>query len=353
MEVVEPEYNTAAAAMRLQTPYLHSVHREILDHLIENHEKVIVLLGMSPVRNSVNNPLDYEQRLSMLLEAYPDIIVLKDEMVEDDEVWSRRLDKEIKSVLTPTDTVVLYGGRKSFIPHYTGKFPTRELDSDTVISATEIRRGIHKSRLRTADARAGIVWASANRYPTSYTAVDIAIFNEDETKILLGRKEHAKQFRFIGGFVDPTDKSFEAAARREVQEETGLAITDPEYVGSFRVDDWRYRLEQDKIMSATYRAKVQFGSPRPDDDIAEVKWFEVIDLLCTGAIERLVVPTHHKIMEAVLNDHLKRKRGGVEQDPLEFWTGADALIYCKHCTKTHSVKTGEQQCSPGAWIHEN
>lgn len=309
MELVDTEYNTAVAAVRLQTPYLHEVHREMLDHLVSNHEKVILFLGIAPILNSVNNPLTFDQRRHMVQESYPDIIVMKDEMVEDDEVWVRRLDKEIKSLLTPNDSVVVYGGRESALEQYTGKFPTRELSSNSTVSASEIRHGIAKSVLRTAEARAGVVWASANRYPTSYTAVDIAIFNEEGDKVLLGRKEHAKQFRLVGGFVDPTDPSLEAAALREANEETGLSIGDLSYAGSFRVDDWRYRKEPDKILSVAFTAKVQFGSPRPADDIVEVRWFSVNSLCSSEYLEREIVPTHHEILSALLNHHLKRKRG--------------------------------------------
>lgn len=296
MEILNEEYNVAAAAMRLQTPYLHEVHREILDHLTQQHEKVVILLGIAPILNSITNPLTFQQRRDMLQESYPDIIVLKDVAVPSDELWSKNLDKEIKSILTPNDTVILYGGRDSCLPHYTGKFPTRELVSSTVVSSTEIRRKISKGGINSSDFRAGVVWATANRYPTCFPTVDVAIFNDDYSKILLARKEYETKFRLVGGFADPTSISLEADARREVQEETGLEITEPKYVASRLINDWRYAKEKDAIKTTVFKAQLFYGSPKPMDDIVECRWFDLDKL----QLKRDVVITHHEILTLVL-----------------------------------------------------
>src|SRR3990167_9930639 len=212
MELSERDYNTAIAAMRLQTPYLHSVHREILDYLTQNHDKVIIFLGIAPILCSVENPLTFEQRRHMVQESYPDIIILKDVAISDDKIWSKNLDKDIKSILTPNDTVCLYGGRDSFIPYYFGKFPVKEFVSTSTVSSSEIRKGIGKKSTNSADFRAGVVWATANRYPTCFPTVDVAVFNEDSTKILLGRKEHESVYRLVGGIADPNSLTYEADA---------------------------------------------------------------------------------------------------------------------------------------------
>lgn len=295
MDLVEPYYNTAVACMRLQTPYLHAVHREILDHLVEHHEKVIIFLGIAPILCSVANPLTFEQRRHMLQQDYPSIIVLKDVAIPDDTIWSKNLDKDIKALLTPADTVCLYGGRDSFIPHYSGKFPTREFVQTSTISGAEIRRGISKASINSDDFRKGVVWASANRFPTCYPTVDVAIFNEDSSEILLARKEHEKLFRLVGGFADPGSPSYEVDARREVAEETNIEIGDLRYVASALIPDWRYEGEPDCIKTLLFRATYTFGVPRAQDDICELRWFKVKDLKPSA-----VVPTHHEILAMVL-----------------------------------------------------
>ncbi len=45
-----------------------------------------------------------------------------------------------------------------------------------------------------------------------------------------------------------------------MEEEAGIAITDPEYMGSFVIDDWRYRGERDVIKTLLFRARLLSGS---------------------------------------------------------------------------------------------
>lgn len=126
---------------------------------------------------------------------------------------------------------------------------------------------------------------SADRiYPVSYQAVDIVVIDKSLNEILMGSKWKDKsctviknEIRFLGGFVDPKDNSLEAAAVRELKEEAGpnLEISKPVYVGSFRVDDPRYRDSQDKIMSAVFVCERIYGFARGGDDIAVTEWINI------------------------------------------------------------------------------
>jgi bifunctional NMN adenylyltransferase/nudix hydrolase len=48
-----------------------------------------------------------------------------------------------------------------------------------------------------------------------------------------------------------------------------------EYVGSRKIDDWRYREEKDKIITILFKTKFLFGKPEGSDDLEEAKWFAV------------------------------------------------------------------------------
>jgi bifunctional NMN adenylyltransferase/nudix hydrolase len=279
MRLQEESYDVGVIVGRFQVPELHDAHKDLIETVCDKHDKVVIFLGLSPLMVTRENPLDFESRKQMILEQFPDVIVLYAKDMPSDEVWSKRLDEMIGDVTTPHQSVVLYGGRDSFISHYSGKYPTAELVQDVYVSGNEIRKSISRKRVK-ADPmfRAGVVWASQAQFPTAYTTVDVAVFNEDETRLLLARKEFEKEYRLIGGFSDPRSPSFEADARREVQEEAGIAITDPVYVASFQVDDWRYRKEIDCIKTLLFKAKVLSGRPRPDDDIVEVRWFDVSEI---------------------------------------------------------------------------
>ncbi len=274
----DKKYDVGVIIARFQVAKLHEAHRDLIQTVIDNHPKVVIFLGLSPLKTTFNNPLDFQARKQMILEDFPDnksldILYIKDEP-GDDVLWSKKLDGQIRDVIGPNHTAVLYGSRDSFIGCYHGGFDTIELEPTTYISGTELRNLAYKNVRPNEDFRAGIIYATGNKYPQTLPTVDIAIFNEDETKLLLARKPNEPLYRFVGGFANPGDTSYEGSARREVAEETHLEVGPMIYVGSSFIDDARYRKEVDKIKTIFFKTKVIFGSPQADDDIAELRWFD-------------------------------------------------------------------------------
>jgi bifunctional NMN adenylyltransferase/nudix hydrolase len=285
------EYADVAVVVgRFQVHELHQAHQDLIKTVCDKHDKIIIFLGLSPVRGTINNPLDFESRKQMILEKFPHVNVLYIEDVNNDEVWSKKLDDQIGRLIGPTQTVALYGSRDSFIAHYTGKYDTIELESDVIVSGTEIRKKIRNKVKPSADFRAGAIWSTGFRYPTTFTTVDIAIL-DDEGRVLLAKKPNEELHRFVGGFSDPNDESFEASARREVIEETGLEIGYPEYIGSAKISDWRYVNERDKIKTIFFKVKRIYGAPRAQDDIESLKWFDISKLE-----DKDIVPEHRPLM---------------------------------------------------------
>lgn len=260
---------------RFQVHELHPGHIELIQNVCNEHEKVIIFLGLSPLMVTQNNPLDFESRKQMILDSFPGVIVLYIKDVNSDDIWSKELDEKIKDVTGPNQTVTLYGSRDSFIRHYSGKYKTKELVQQSFISGSEIRKNISKKVKNTPEFRAGVIWAAYNQYPKCYTTVDVIIYNSDHSKILLARKPKETLYRFVGGFADPVSASFEDDAIREVKEETGLNAKDLKYISSFKINDWRYANEVDKIKTLLYTCVVYEGTPQANDDICEVRWFDI------------------------------------------------------------------------------
>jgi bifunctional NMN adenylyltransferase/nudix hydrolase len=148
---------------RFQVPNLHEAHKDLIDSVVKTHPKTILFLGLSPVLGTRNNPLDFEARKKMLQEAYPSLSILYIKDTPSDEVWSKKLDEQIGDLVSPNQSVVLYGSRDSFIRHYSGKYKTLELESKVYVSGTEIRNSISKSVKETPDFRSGVIWGAYNR----------------------------------------------------------------------------------------------------------------------------------------------------------------------------------------------
>ncbi len=263
---------------RFQVAELHEAHTGLIDVVKNNHKKVFIFLGLSPVKGSVDNPLDFESRKQMVLAKYPEINVLYIKDMKSDKAWSNTLDNQINDLTGPNQTITLYGGRSSFINHYLGKFTCKELESESIVSGTKIRKEISVNALADANFRKGVIWHSMNVYVNALPTVDIAIFNADKTKLLLGKKHYESKFRFIGGHVE-SGETYEQAAIRETYEETNLQISDLRYVKSIVVDDWRHRSEKQKITTILFYTHLTAGMKEAKDDIEELRWFNVADLI--------------------------------------------------------------------------
>lgn len=285
---------------RFQVNELHEAHIDLINSVIQKHDRVLLFLGNSIIRNTTSNPLDYRARRAMIADKFPNVEVHYINDNPSDAAWSKSLDKQIGEQLLPMQSVTLYGSRDSFLKAYSGKYNVCELEATTFISGTEVRRRVCNNYPPTADYRAGMIAATAYRYPTAFQTVDIAVVN-DKGEILLARKPDEKKWRFIGGFSDPRSVSLEADAKREVTEEASVEVDDITYLGSTLIDDWRYRGEQDKIKTALFLAKYIYGKPEGSDDVAEVKWVPI----GTGLTKDNIEPLHH-----VLVDMFNDKFGG-------------------------------------------
>ncbi len=275
------DYPISVVVGRFQVHELHEAHKYLIDQVVLNHKKSIIFLGVPKVIGTKQNPLDFGTRKKMIQSEYPDSVILSLPDNRDDNLWVKELDKRIREVF-PIGNVLLYGGRDSFIPFYkngNGIFDTKELEQTTYVSGTEVRKIVSDTVKNSPDFRAGIIYNAYNQYHKVYTHVDVVILNESKDCILLSRSPNEDMWKFIGGFASPKDASYEESAFRKIHEDVGMdvEITDIKYLGSMKSNDWRYKSEEDKIMSLFYECKLS-GNLKPSEDISEVKWFPISDV---------------------------------------------------------------------------
>lgn len=289
---------------RFQVHDLHEAHLDLIKTVLSKHENVIIFLGCSVSAPEQKNALPFRARELMMHSIFgSSVSVFPVIDKEFDEQWSKQVDDKIAEIY-PGKKAILYGSRDSFRPHYKGKHQTVELESKTMISGTEIRKDVSDRYLGSSDFRAGIIFALYNQYTKVYPTVDVAIYNKLDDMFLFGRKPNQTKMRFIGGFVDAKDRSYEAAGVREVREETSCTVDGLEYITSIQVDDWRYRKVDDKITTTFYLGYYIQGPVAPADDISELYWKKLNDVT-----DEMFTPEHlpllHKLREFMARKNKK------------------------------------------------
>lgn len=281
---------------RFQVSRLHDGHLHLIDFVRENHEDVLIVLGVPGAYPTARNPLSFELRKAMIQNHYPEVKIARIADHPSDKCWSKELDRIIRE-LFPGQKAKMYGSRDSCLDVYCGKLSKCYFTPQNGESGTKKRLSAAKSRAG-REFLEGVIYSQTSRQPIIYPAVDVAVVNFEKRQALLaGKTIDGGKLRFIGGFVDPKDNSFEAAAKREVAEETShIETANYSYIGSIKVDDWRYRGSNDGIMTNFYCASYIFGAPIPKDDIQKLEWVPYEKLLAK------IVPEHKPLAEMLLPD---------------------------------------------------
>lgn len=115
----------AVIVARFQIDNLHSAHIELINIILNTHKRIIIVLGLSPLKCTAKNPLDFQMRKQMILDNFKDkhkyitIVYLQD--CKTNQEWSDKLDIIIKKN-TNNETVRLCGGLLQQVNRDTFKF---------------------------------------------------------------------------------------------------------------------------------------------------------------------------------------------------------------------------------------
>ena len=147
-------------------------------------------------------------------------------------------------------------------------------------------------------------------YPRAALTVDIVVFALDENDLQVMLIQRAlepfeRQWALPGGFVQ-LDETLDEAARRELQEETGLKNIFLEQLYTYSMVD---RDPRERVITAAYFALVNLEghTVRASTDARNAAWFSCNDL-----------PALAFDHEEILSDALERLRGKVRYQPIGF-----------------------------------
>jgi NAD+ diphosphatase len=133
-------------------------------------------------------------------------------------------------------------------------------------------------------------------FPRTDPAVIVRVL-DDQDRLLLGSNAlwENNRWSLLAGFVE-AGESFEAAVAREVEEESGVLVADPVYLGS---QPWPFPASLMVGMEA--RAVPGRTEPRPDgEEILAVRWFSRDDIWRER--EDLLLPGGSSIAHAIVRD---------------------------------------------------
>jgi len=283
---------------RFQLHELHEGHLFLLDRVSGSHEQMLILVGHNTIRFTTDDPFPFAVRKQMLENRYPQatILPLKDSPISNED-WSHTVDQKISAVSQNGDAII-YGGRDSFIPKYSGGYQTKEVAEFPNVSATNVREEAGSKMVNSPLFRQGWLAAVNSQYPVTDATVDMAVVTSDISRILMGRRgTESVHVRFFGGFVDPQDDSKETAAMREFSEEVvGVEVTAPLYICSQRIDDPRYGRGAYGVMTTFFALVCRHETDAYGaDDMPHVEWRDLDESLYTD-----IAPEHQVLLEKLL-----------------------------------------------------
>lgn len=132
-------------------------------------------------------------------------------------------------------------------------------------------------------------------FPRTDPAIIVAV-TDPQDRILLGSNAmwEPNRYSLLAGFVDPGE-SLEAAVVREIEEESGLRVVNPVYVGS---QPWPFPAS----LMVGFMAQLAPGedpTPRPDGvEIVDLRWFSREEL--AAAIGEIRIPMRTSIARAII-----------------------------------------------------
>jgi NAD+ diphosphatase len=137
----------------------------------------------------------------------------------------------------------------------------------------------------------------AELFPRTDAAIIVGLTDADD-RLVLGSNAlwESNRFSLLAGFVEPGE-SLEAAVVREVYEEAGLRVIDPQYVGS---QPWPFPAS----LMLGFRARLDpahANALRPDGtEILDVRWFSREEL--AASLTDILLPGRTSIARAIIED---------------------------------------------------
>lgn len=310
---------------------LHIAHIEIMEHCIKNYDELIVLVGSTNRRISINHPFSFQQVKSWIVDVNPNIIVKPiQDYIYNETKWITEVNSAVYGeFLGENVEFTLVGHHKDETSYYLDEFPNFKVEEmqtlENNLSGTFIRNEMFDQNNTHVEDIESVVSKKVAKDINDFMDTDDFENLVDEYNYYQAEKEMFKEYPFPatlkfnysdavvvcdgnvllierkinpgkgtwalpGGFVNQNE-TYQQAAIRELVEETGIkvpanslknAIKDSEVfdhpkrsIGIPRISRaYYFEVFPDKRGGYSKLPKV-----RADDDASEAKWFPISEVL--------------------------------------------------------------------------
>jgi ADP-ribose pyrophosphatase YjhB (NUDIX family) len=137
-------------------------------------------------------------------------------------------------------------------------------------------------------------------YASSKPTASAACLDEDGRILLAlrGVEPFKGKLDFPGGFLDEEEHPLDCL-RRELKEEAGVEVEPLRFLGVW-LDRYGGDGSAQTTLNLYWTARIVAGTPEPDDDVAELRWFAPAEV----PVDELAFPHTHEVLSALRgNEH--------------------------------------------------
>ena len=321
------KYNTLVLIGRFQP--VHNAHLAIIQRAKTLADKLIIVVGSAKQPRTYKNPFTVDERAEMIYDATRGLldanfsisIEQNTDSIYNDQAWASRIQKIVSKQTNDGDKAGIIGHKKDMSSSYLDMFPQWALEEVELLeplNATDIRDLYFKRDanmnfikhvvpstvfdslvsfkeyttdyeqiIREREFVAGYKKQYESLpYPPIFVTTDAIVICSGHVLMIKRRAEPGRGLWALpGGFVNAnTDVSVQAAAIRELREETGIKVPAPVLVGSIednKVFDSIDRSTRGRTITHAFKIVLPDG-PLPKvkgmDDAEKAQWIPIGEL---------------------------------------------------------------------------